>query len=112
MPTFQGGRDFLDLGQWNAVCAMCGRKRKASELVKNWQGMWRCPEHNEPRHPQEYVRAVPDMQTPPWTQPEPADIFVHYCTPNTTTAIAWYAEAGCAIAGYISPMFDATVNEE
>lgn len=50
---------------------MCGRKRKASELVKNWQGMYRCPVHNEVRHPQDFVRAVPDVQTPPWVQPLP-----------------------------------------
>lgn len=63
------GRDYLSLGDWNAYCSMCGRKRKASELVKNWQGMYRCPQHNEARHPQDFVRAVPDVQTPPWVQP-------------------------------------------
>lgn len=63
--------DYLELGDWNAACSMCGRKRKASELVKNWQGMYRCPEHNEPRQPQDFVRPVPDIQTPPWVQPKP-----------------------------------------
>lgn len=37
-------------------------------MVKNWQGMFRCPEHNDTRHPQDFVRAVPDVMTPPWTQ--------------------------------------------
>jgi len=60
--------DYLALGDWNANCSMCGRKRKASELVRNWQGQWRCPEHNESRHPQDYVRGVPENQTPPFTQ--------------------------------------------
>lgn len=63
-----GQADDLRLGDWNARCSMCNKKRKASELVKNWQGMWRCPEHNEPRHPQDFVRGIPDIQTPPWTQ--------------------------------------------
>src|ERR1035437_9129791 len=72
----KGPADYLELGDWNVACSMCGRKKKASTMVKNWQGLWRCPQHNEPRHPQEYVRAVPDIQTPPWTQPEPADVFV------------------------------------
>lgn len=62
-------------GDWNAVCSMCGRTRKASQLVKNWKGQWRCPEHNEGRHPQEFVRAVPAEKPPPFTQP-PADVFV------------------------------------
>ena len=72
----KGRADFLDLGDWNAVCSMCGRKRKASQMVKNWQGMYRCPEHNEARHPQDFVRAVPDVQTPPWVQP-PADAYTN-----------------------------------
>lgn len=62
------GRDYLALGEWNIACSMCGRKRKSSELVKNWQGMWRCPEHNDERHPQDFVRAVPDVQTVPYAQ--------------------------------------------
>jgi hypothetical protein len=66
-----GRADYLELGDWNAICSMCGGKRKASQMVKNWQGLYRCPEHNEPRHPQDFVRAVPDVQTPPWTQPLP-----------------------------------------
>lgn len=65
----KGRADYLDLGSWNARCSMCNFKRKAGELVKNWQGQWRCPVHNESRQPQDFVRAVPDVQTPPWVQP-------------------------------------------
>lgn len=72
----KGQADFLELGDWNSVCSMCGRKRKASQLVRHWQGMYRCPEHSEVRHSQDFVRAVPDIQTPPWVQPMPADVFV------------------------------------
>lgn len=56
-------------GDWNAVCYECGRKRKASELRKHWQGYYVCPEHWEARHPQDFTRAVIETQTPPWTQP-------------------------------------------
>lgn len=70
-----GQADYLDLGDWNCVCSMCGRKRKASKMVQNWQGMYRCPEHNEPRQPQDFVRGVSDDQTPPWTQPPGTDQF-------------------------------------
>lgn len=55
-------------GDWNATCSMCGRQRKAGKLVKNWQGQWRCPEHNEGRHPQEFVRAVPAEKPPLFVQ--------------------------------------------
>jgi hypothetical protein len=102
----RGSADNLVLGDWNVSCSMCGHKRKASTLVKNWQGMWRCPEHNEPRHPQEYVRAVPDIQTPPWTQPDPAPTFVAMCTPNDTTDLADFAAADCAICDYVALLFN------
>lgn len=68
MSVNQGPSDYLDLGNWNATCSMCGHKKKASQLVKNWQGQWRCPIHNEPRQPQDFVRATPDIITPPWVQ--------------------------------------------
>lgn len=104
----RGGRDHLDLGDWNASCSMCGRKRKASEMVRNWQGQFRCPEHNEARHPQEYVRPVPDVQTPPWVQP-PCDEFAGVCFPDDITGIADYAVADCAICEYVSPVFSGTL---
>lgn len=58
-------------GSWNASCSMCGRKRKASMLVRNWQGLYRCPIHNEIRQPQDFARGLPneDMQVP-WAQIE------------------------------------------
>jgi hypothetical protein len=64
----RGRADRLELGTWNAVCSMCGRKRKTNELVRNWQGLYRCPEHDEPRHPQDFVRGSPDRMDVPWAQ--------------------------------------------
>lgn len=101
----KGRADYLELGDWNATCSMCGRKRKASTLVKNWQGQYRCPEHNEPRHPQEFVRAVPDVQTPPWVQPY-ADTYAAFCTPNGMSAVPGQAQPGCAYPGYLSPLYN------
>lgn len=108
MAQFSGPHDYLDLGDWNAACSMCGRKRKASEMVKNWQGMMRCPEHNEPRQPQDFVRAVPDIQTPPWVQPE-TDVFAGVCFPNDTMGVAGWAVADCAICDFDNPFFDPSV---
>lgn len=81
-----GRADYLELGDWNAVCYECGRKRKASQLKKHWQGYFVCPEHWEPRQPQDFVRSVPDIQTPPWTQPMPTDVFriTSILTPEST----------------------------
>lgn len=101
----KGRADYLDLGQWNARCSMCSFKRKSGTLVKNWQGMWRCPEHNEPRQPQDFVRAVPDIQTPPWVQPQNAEVFVSQCTPQGNSAVPGEAQPGCAYPGYLSPAY-------
>jgi len=99
-----GRADYLELGDWNAVCYECGRKRKASTLKRHWQGYWVCAQHWEPRQTQDFVRAVPDIQTPPWTQP-PSDIFIDQCTPNGRSAIPHEAIPHCAIPGYIDPLY-------
>lgn len=104
-----GRADHLDLGDWNAVCFQCGRKRKASTLLQHWQGYYVCPEHWEARQPQDFVRAVPDVQTPPWTQPRPAVAQAARCTPNGSTAYPNFALPGCAMPDYVSPMFDSSV---
>ena len=94
----RGRADFLLLGDFNAACSMCGRKRKASTMVQNWQGMWRCPEHNEPRQPQDFVRGVQDIQTPPWVQPE-TDFNLEVCTYDGISAVPGEALPGCSIPG-------------
>ena len=101
----RGRADHLELGNWNCVCYECGRKRKASTMVKNWQGYYVCKEHWEPRQPQDFVRNVPDVITPPWAQP-PSDTFIQYCTPWGSTAIPWYAIPGCSIPGKTDSIWD------
>jgi hypothetical protein len=72
-----GRADFLQLGDWNTVCWQCGFKAKASTLVRNWQGYYVHPEHNEPRQTQDFVRGVADNQIAPWVQPAPAAIYTY-----------------------------------
>lgn len=72
-----GKADFLQLGDWNAQCYQCGRKRKAGQMEKNWQGYYVCPEHNEPRQTQDFVRGIADRQTVPWAQPMPTAIYTY-----------------------------------
>lgn len=102
--------DFYRPGDWNAVCFRCGFKFKASELRKTWQGYWACNADWEPRQPQDFVHNVPDIQTPPWTQPEPPPIFVKVCFPNGRTALPSFAVPGCAMPDTIDPLFDPSIN--
>lgn len=74
-----GQADYLALGDWNAACAECGRKRKASEMVQvppgvPGAGLYVCPEHWRPQQPQDFVRGIPDNLSVPWSQPQ-VDIF-------------------------------------
>lgn len=98
----RGRADYLELGDFNAVCFECGRKRKASTLKKHWQGYWVCPEHWEARHPQDFVRSVPDEITPPFQQP-PEDCFVEVCSWEGRMALADVAVCDCAICDYLAP---------
>jgi hypothetical protein len=70
-----GRRDVYKRGDWNTVCYVCGFKRKASEMKLRWDGVYCCKQDWEIRQPQDFVRGVPDEQAPPWTQPEPPNVF-------------------------------------
>ena len=63
-------------GDWNAICDSCGRKFKASQLRRRWDGLRVCKDDWEPRHPQDFLRGKPDKPSVPWSRPEQADTFV------------------------------------
>lgn len=73
--------DHFVLGDYNASCFECGRKFKASQLVKHWKGYYVCRDHWEPRHPQDFATAAPETDKPAWTQPE-QDVFVPSGVPD------------------------------
>ena len=70
------GRDYYKHGDWNAICQICGFKFKASELRMEWDNLRVCRECWSPRQPQDFVRGVADIQSPPWTLPNPPPTFV------------------------------------
>jgi hypothetical protein len=65
-----------DHGDWIADCDICGRKYKASQLIKRWDGLMCCEDDWEIRQPQDFVRGVADTQIAPWLRPEPQDQFI------------------------------------
>lgn len=65
-----------DNGGWNTICDVCGRKFKNSDLQLRWDGLMTCSADWEIRQPQDFVRGVADIQTPPFTRPESSDYFV------------------------------------
>jgi hypothetical protein len=96
---------WLKLGDWNAICDVCGLKYKASELKERWDGLRVCADDWEPRHPQELIRPVPDQQPLPWTRPDNDPVYwfsgntTDGCTTLTGQGVAGYGTAGCARAG-------------
>jgi hypothetical protein len=69
-----------DKGDWKALCDVCGREFKASQLNKRWDGLMCCRQDWEPRQPQDFVRGVADPQLVPWTRPEPSDDYIPVTT--------------------------------
>jgi len=65
-------------GDWNAICDVCAQKYKASEMRKRWDGLMVCPNDYESRHPQDFLRAVPDRMAVPWSRPRTPDVFVPF----------------------------------
>ena len=71
-----GSRDYFKLGEWNAICPVCGFKRKSGEMKLRWDGQYVCKEDWEPRHPQDFVRARDPEHPLPWTRPDSDPIYV------------------------------------
>lgn len=83
-------------GSWLVICQHCGRKRHASETVKQWDGLIVCREHADIRNPQDFKRGVADRQAPPmsYINPEPTDLGV---APYLTTLTADAATGATAL---------------
>ena len=63
-------------GDYLMCCDRCGFTIWASEAKKTWDGLYVCEADWEPRHPQDFVRGVPDRQTVPVARPRPQDVFL------------------------------------
>ncbi len=73
-------------GDWLAVCDSCGLTFYASQLRTRWDGLKVCEMDYETRNPQDFTRGIPDIQTPPWTRPKPAEESITLVTGGTTLA--------------------------
>lgn len=69
-------QSYYKAGDNNAICDTCGRIIKASSLQKTWDGFYVCPQHWEPRHPQDFVRAIREDPTVRINRPDTEPTFV------------------------------------
>ena len=62
-------------GGYSVICDRCGFKFKNYQLTREWTGAMVChgPGTNdclEPRHPQEFIKAIQDQPKLPFTRPD------------------------------------------
>ena len=86
-------------GNWNAICDVCGREYKSTDLRKRWDNLWVCFQDYEERQPQDFVRGVADTQAVPWARPEGADTFVPI---NYTTSINETSNLDEVVSKYVT----------
>ena len=83
-------------GHW-VECMRTGRAVRVKDIRKEWTGTLVAKEEFEVRHPQEFLRGMPDNASAVgYTNPEGSPIFV---PPGGRIAIAGAAIAGEAVAG-------------
>lgn len=64
----KGKADYLAIGDYNAICDICGAKYKASELIENYNHLMVCSKDYEEQHPADFVRPLITEALPPWTR--------------------------------------------
>lgn len=85
-------------GDWDACCDQCGRSFKFSALSKRWDNAWTCDACWEPRHPQDFVRAVRDDPSVPVVRPRPAPQSAPmFWTSNIAVPLLWTNATGLLI---------------
>lgn len=58
------------------ICMRCGYERPLVSLRKEWTGLKVCSDCFDHRHPQDFLRGVPDRQAVKDPSPEPTDYFL------------------------------------
>jgi len=98
-------RNHLILGNYNALCDSCGRKFKALDLQKRWDGLMVCAEDYELRHESDFLRVQKEKITVPFSRPYPAaDVYIGYiCSIVEIRPLADIATADCARVGLSLP---------
>ena len=98
-------QNYPDLGNWNALCDSCGRKFKALDLKRRWDGLMVCTEDFELRHPQDFLRVQKERISVDFSRPYPTqDTFLPYvCSVSGVYGMADVGSADCAQADKYSP---------
>jgi hypothetical protein len=96
-------KTYLKLGDWNAVCDVCGFKFKASQMKKRWDGLMVCSEDYELRNPLDFIKVPNEKIDVPWARPDLDTSDYVVCTYEGSQAVAGLGVAGCARTGTRNP---------
>jgi len=62
-------------GTYNAICDVCGFKKKAVDMLSRWDGLFVCKDDWEPRHILDFGRAPHERNGVPIARPDPLPRF-------------------------------------
>lgn len=92
-------------GTWSVICDVCGFRFPSDQIKKRWDNLMVDQKCWEQRHPQDFIRGVPDRPAPPFTRPDPPNEFEFVCTIWGSSSYADLAEADCAHADQVTPTY-------
>lgn len=76
-------KNYYKSGSFNRICDWSGFKVKAEQTRKQWDNWIVRDQDWDPRHPQEFLRGIPDLMAAPDPRPEAADVFTGTLYDNT-----------------------------
>ena len=73
------GPSYIPGDPW-VICDLSGKQIRMSRSVKTWDGLRVDPDYWYPKHPQLFVKGVPDHMEVQDARPRPAEIFIYPIT--------------------------------
>jgi hypothetical protein len=84
---------YFQSGTWNLICDVCGKKIKAADSKKRWDGLIVCQKDFEFDHPQKFLRVRSDPKAVPYNRHEALDQFVTVNYADTVYVFPVYMDA-------------------
>ena len=66
---------YIKGGNW-CICDQCGKKYRAFDMRRRYDGALVCEDDWEPRHPLDFVKGILDNTATKVTNPEQTDVYV------------------------------------
>lgn len=95
-------RNYYKPGTWNVTCEVCGFQCKSDEIKKRWDGKLVCKDDFENRHSLDFIRPPAERTGVPFSNPEPAPVFVTVIYVFAELGLADVAQADIAKTEYVN----------